>query len=106
MIRSKALIMLLLIHYSLLLPLYVRGVLAKNSVVKFVVTVACSFCSHVAEKKRQKTDCLTLNAFLLSFGYLCFVSRPNSEHGISGNTCFLIQIEKQTNLWTDIQIDR
>ena len=29
--------MLVLIHYSLLLPLYVGGVLANNSVVKFVV---------------------------------------------------------------------
>ena len=44
------------------------------------------FCSQFAEEKSQKTDCLTLNAFLLSCGCLCFVSRPNSEYGISGNT--------------------
>ena len=58
-------------------------VLSSNSVVKFAVILYMEFCSHFAEEQSQKTDRLTLNAFLLSCDCLCTVSRHHSDYGIS-----------------------
>ena len=58
-------------------------VLFSNSVVKFVVSLYMLFCSHFAEEKSQKTDCLAMNAFFMSCDCLCTVSRHHSDYGIS-----------------------
>ena len=57
-------------------------VLSSDSVVKFVVILYMSFCSHFAAEKSKKTDWLTLNAFLLSCDCLCSVSCHQSDYGI------------------------
>ena len=71
-----------------------RGiVMSSNYVVKFVVILYISF-AVILLRKSQKTDCLTLNAFLLSCDCLCTVLFIIE---IVVLTCFLIQTEKQTD---------
>ena len=64
-VRSMALIMLLLIHYSLFLPIRCRGiVLSSNSIVKFVVILYISFAVILLRNRARKLTYKLFECFL------------------------------------------
>ena len=79
-------------------------VLSSNSVEKFVVILY--ICSHFAEEKSQKTDRLTLKAFLLSCDCLCTVLFIIVIVDFRCNTYLFSYTDRKTDRLTDGKTDR
>ena len=80
-VRSKAMVLLLLIHYLLLLPLFV-GVLCLVHVLLYS-TLCPSSVAIILMGKRKRASCFTLTVFLMACDSQCSVALSHGAVGWS-----------------------
>ena len=79
-VRSRAVVLLLLIHCVMFLPLFV-GVLCLVIVLLCITWCLFCFCNHINEEERA--GCFTLIIFLVSCDCYCFVALSHGAMGWS-----------------------